>query len=551
MPEPTNTFDRLSAVAFEVSKESRTIRGLAVPYGPVGNNGFGRYRFAKGSLDWAKVKYLTHHDWSQAVGNVDFEETDEGLIMTARIARGARGDEVLALTEDGVYDGLSIGLGPNARFEEDDDGVFNCVSASVIEVSGTPIPAFAEAQVRSVAASAAPNHKENPAMGDEFSKADGAALMAEVQSLTERLATLEAVKIPVGPGTPQFEVKEEPIYRFAGTESAPSGFDFATDLLAAARDGDAAAFARLQKFTAERFGQKFVTTANVDEVNPAQYRPDLFLGQAPAPQSPLFDFFHKGGLANVTPFFWSKLDRAATTAGVANHVEGTNPTLTNLVTATGATVTPEAVSGRVHITREVADQGGNPQVSGLVWAEFERSYKVALENKTAALLAAAAAAVTALTAAIAAGANGQVAGQAIEAGLVDVQFLPDGYRFEKMFGHVDLYKALAIFENADGEKRYPIINPMNKSGIAGDKYAFLDIAGYRMTPAASLGATSTAASNSWLADPNAVHVWSSGLQRLDKLAETVEGWDVGCFGYFAGVVYDATGLRKIAYDPTV
>lgn len=560
------TFDRQARVTFAVSPETRTIKGLAVPFGDVGNNGFGSYRFAKGTLDWSKVKYLDQHSWSKACGTVTFAETDEGLEMTAKIAPGALGDQILALTTpdpdtgEAVYDGLSIGLSSDARFEQDDDGVYNCLSATVLEVSGTPIPAFSNAQVRSVAASAAQNKEKD--MNDKietppaFSQADGTALMEQVTTLSKKIADLEDIKIPVGPGTAQFQIAEEPIYRFGGTENAPSGFDFATDLLAAGRDGDAKAMERVQKFTAERlaptsttFADQPTTTADTAAINPSQYRPDMFLGQAPAPRSPLYDFFYKGGLSNVTPFFWSKLDRANTDIGVADHTEGTNPETRDLVTAAGATVTPTPVSGRVHITREVADQGGNPQVSGLVWSEFDRSLKIALETKTAALLAAAAAGVTSLTAAIAAGANGLVAGQAVENGLVDVQFLADGYRFEKMFGHVDLYKALTVYENADGEKRYPIINPQNRSGIAGDKYSFLDIAGYRMNPAASLGATSANASLSWLADPNAVHVWNSGLQRLDRLGETVEGWDLGVFAYFAGVVYDPTGLRKISYDP--
>lgn len=570
------TFDRLEGVTFAVSKESRTIKGLAVPFGVVGNNGFGRYRFTKGSLDWSKVKYLTHHDWSSAVGNVEFTETDEGLEMTARIARGARGDEVLMLTEDGVYDGLSIGLSANSRFEEDDDGVFECVSATVLEVSGTPIPAFEQAQVRSVAASAAQN-KENqmkctkcgvvhaagvtecqaPAEGASFSQAQGVQLMEDVQSLTEKIAELEKIKIPVGPGA-QLQVAEESIYRFSGSEPAPSGFDFATDLLAAARGSDAA-LDRLKKFTAEeaKTGPQFVTTGNVDEVNPSTYRPDMFLGQAPTPASPLYDTFHKGSLSNLTPFFWAKLDRVNTNVGVADHTEGTDPTATNLVTATGATVTPIPISGKVHITREVADQGGNPRVSGLIKAEFDRSFAIAREAKTAALVAAAWGSITSLTAAIAAGASGVVAGRAVEAGLVGLQFLADGSRFTKLFGHVGLYTALsqAVIPQFDGDtvgvKAYPIINPQNRDGIQGSKYAFIDLGGYRMEPAASLGATGANVSNSLVADPGAVHVWNSGLTSLDKLQEKVEGWDVGVFAYFAGVVYDVTGLRKIAYDPTV
>lgn len=439
------------------------------------------------------------------------------------------------------------------EFEADKSGVMHAKAAILTGGAVVRKPAFAGAHITSVAASAAQEKEstmtetvtsETPV---GFSAAEGQALTAQVQKVAEELAALKDIKIPVGPGTQQFQVAEEPIYRFGGTVGAPSGFDFAADLLAAGKDGDGAALERIKKFTAERLSPTFATTADVNEVNPAVYRPDMFLGQAPVPASPLYDFFHKGGLSSVTPFFWSKLDRTNTTAGVADHTEGTDPTAGNLVTATGATVTPIPVSGKVHITREVADQGGNPQVSGLVWAEFERSLKIALETKTAALINAAT--ITELGAAIAAGATGTVAGAAVEAGLVGLQFIPDGFRFSRAFGHVDLYTALAAAtkgtDNAD--KLYPIINPQNATGQAASKWSFLDIGGYGMYPAASLGATDVN-QKSIVADPTAVHVWNSGLTRLDKLQEKVEGWDMGVFAYFAGVVYDVTGLRKITYD---
>lgn len=392
------------------------------------------------------------------------------------------------------------------------------------------------------------NEQEQNEAPVSFSKADGDKLMAEVTALTQKIADLEKIKIPVGPGTAQFSVKEEPIYRFAGTEGAPSGFDFAADLLAAAKNGDGAALDRLQKFTAENMRPDFVTTANVSQVNPSQYRPDMFLGQAPVPASPLYNFFYKGGLSNVTPFFWSKLDRVATTVGVADHVEGTDPAATNLVTAVGATVTPVPMSGKVHITREVSDQGGNPMVSGLVKSEFDRSFAIALETKTNTLIQAAMASITAL-ATITTGTTGLASGAAVESGLVDLQFIPDGFRFQEAFGHVDLYKALSgATLTTTGEKVYPIKNPSNRDGSKGEKFSYIDIAGYRMNPAASLGVAG-GTKNSLVADPTAVHVWNSGLTGLDKLQEKVEGWDVGVFAYFAGVVYDVTGLRKITYTP--
>ncbi|MBC7269896.1 MAG: hypothetical protein H5T76_14480 [Streptomyces sp.] len=555
------------AATFAVDQERRTLSGVLLPFNEVSRPASdpktgrtARFTFAEGTVelpDPGEVVLNYGHDGKSLRAQVgiatELAATPAGVTAKFRIARTPEGDRVLALAEDRILKSFSAEV--EGEFAAGKDGVMAATAATLTGAAVVPKPAFAGAHITSVAASAAEPKENN--MTEQvtetpapvaFSIDEGNALKSEVATLKTEIAGLKDIKAPVAQ-TAAFQIREEPIYRFAGTEAAPSGFDFATDLLAAGRDGDQAAFKRVQDFTAANLGPQFVATTNVDEVNPAQYRPDMFLGQAPAPGTPLYDTFYVGGLSSVTPFFHSKLDRASTTVGVADHVEGTDPALTNLVTATGATVTPSAVSGRVHITREVADQGGNPQVSGLVWAEFQRSLGIALETKTAALLASVSGSATALTGTIAAGANGQVAGAAVEAGLLGLQFLADGTRFTKVFGHVDLYTALATYENADGEKRYPIINPQNRSGVSGDKYSFIDIAGYRMNPGTSLGATSAGASDSWVVDPSAVRVWNSGLTRLDKLTEKVEGWDLGCFAYFAGLVYDISGLRKISYDP--
>lgn len=566
-------------VAFAVDKTARTLTGVILPFGEVSRPArdrmtgeVNRYRFSADKItvaDLAEVPIVLNygHDGeslTSLLGSAsDVKSTAKGLVGTFDIAETPEGDRVLALAKAKALRSFSAEV--EGTFTPDADGVMDATAAVLVGCAVVPKPAFTGAAITNVAASAAQNKEKNmPEENQEteapsFSAEDGTALMTQVADIAKQLADLQAIQIPVGPGggTAQFDVTEEPIYRFAGTEPAPSGFDFATDLLAAARGGEAA-LERIKKFTAEEAkhgGPQFVTTGNVDEVNPAAYRPDMFLGQAPTPASPLYDTFHKGSLNNLTPFFWAKLDRGNTTVAVGDHTEGADPAATNLVTATGATVTPIPISGKVHITREVADQGGNPRVSGLIKAEFDRSFAIARETKTAALISAAAGSITALTAAIAAGASGVVAGRAVEAGLVGLQFLADGSRFTKLFGHVDLYTALsqAIIPQFAGDtvgvKAYPIVNPQNRDGIQGSKYSFIDIAGYRMEPCASLGATSVNASNSYAADPDAVHVWNSGLTSLDKLQEKVEGWDVGVFAYWAGVVYDVTGLRKIAYDP--
>ena len=555
-----------TAAVFAVDQAKRTLSGMLLPFGEVSRPAMdestgkpARFSFGEGTValpeDPADVVLNIAHDrksLDQQVGVATaLDPQPAGVLATFKVARTPEGDRVLALAEDRILKAFSAEV--EGEFEADKDGVQHAKATNLIGAAVVRVPAFNGAHITSVAASAAQDQEETK-VGDTkvdagetvaFAKAEGDALMAQVQTLTEKLAELEKIKLPVGPGTAQFQVVEEPIYRFAGSEGAPSGFDFATDLLAAGKDGDGAALARLQKFTAERLSPQFVDTGDAAAVNPSQYRPDMFLGQAPVPASPLYDFFHKGGLANVTPFFWSKLDRTNTTAAVHDHVEGTDPADDDVVTVAGATVAPQAVSGQVHITRLVADQGGNPVVSGLVWSEFDRSLKIQLETKTAALITAGLGSVTAL-ATIPTGTLGPAAGLLVEEGLVDLQFIADGFRFTRLFGHVDLYKKLALATNSEDEKIYPIISPTNRDGSTADKFARIDIAGYGMFPAASLGVTG-GTKNSLAADPSAVHVWNSGLTRLDKLSETVDGWDMGVFAYFAGVLYDPTGLRKIPH----
>ena len=82
---------------FEVNAESRIIKGLVLPYGVIGDNGEGKYMFAKGSIvlgeDASRVKLLVGHDFRQAIGYAtELEDTDAGIIGTFKVARGAAGD---------------------------------------------------------------------------------------------------------------------------------------------------------------------------------------------------------------------------------------------------------------------------------------------------------------------------------------------------------------------------------------------------------------------------------------------------------------------------
>lgn len=540
-------FDNPNGVEFAVEPETRTVRGLAVPYGVVGSNGQGKYRFAKGTLSWGKVKFLANHDWTDVLGVAELEETDDGVMLTAKVARGSRGDDFLALAEMGAVDGLSIGLSEDAQFTSGKDGVQNAVRATIREVSGTAIPAFETASITSVAASAAPNGKE-PVMGDENETVETATDAVDFSAITEAITTGFAnLSNPQGSGPEvvsaghTFEVTEPAPYRFDGV---PGQHDLSGDLIAFGRDRDSEAGARVMAFLQSEFAPKFdVDTGNVATLNPSPNRPGMYVDDRKY-STPFYDALHSGAITDMTPFIVPKFNAAADL--VDDHVEGTEPTAGSF-SATSQTVTPSAVSGRVEITREVWDQGGNPQVSALIWNRMKYEYFKALEAKAVAVLTANAASITDISLTTAAADDDLV--NELEAEIAALQFVAGGNTFNFAGTHVDLYKALAAAVDSTGRKLLPMYGPTNANGQSRSKFRSLDVAGVEFVPAWSAGATGTVSANSWLVDTDSVHIWNSAPQRLE-FQYRVAYVDLAIWGYVASAVTDFAGVRQITYDPT-
>ena len=136
---------------------SRTISGIAVPYGETAIVSDGTaVRFEQGALpvDGKAPKLFMYHQSDQPVGLVTArEDTDAGMLFTARISATAAGDEALTLALDGVLDSVSVGVNPT-KFTYDDEGTMIVQAADWLELSLVPIPAFAGAEIQEVYASA-------------------------------------------------------------------------------------------------------------------------------------------------------------------------------------------------------------------------------------------------------------------------------------------------------------------------------------------------------------------------------------------------------------
>jgi HK97 family phage prohead protease len=546
---------------FSVNETRRTMTGVVVPWNGIGKKNDGRrWRFAKGSLKYGAVKYirlLEDHSYALQFGRaVSAEETDEGLVMTFKVSLGAHGDRMLAMAQEGSKTGLSVGV----EFEEadtendpDNPGARLINMANFFEVSLVKDPAFADSRLISVTASASSTDGRNTGMPDtDIAPAETPVYTfssEQFAQLLDRMGNPQAgptgapQRQVVNPmGSSAIQVNEPLPYSFSrgtGFRRGPQGYDFSSDIIRAGKN-DEEAKGRVEAFLTQVFD---TDRADVAALNPNINRPDMYVPELDY-VTPLWDMVNRGTLADSTPFIVPK--KATATGLVGAHTEGVEPTA-GTITKTTQTITPTAVSGKVEITREAWDQGGNPQLSTLIWQDMLREYYEDREAAVATFLNTLTAA-TDIAITAGGGTDGQTAAAELEAAIAALQFVRGGNRFAAFAVHVDLYKVLAAAKDDNGRPLYPQISPSNANGTAQALFRFMDIAGTRAVPSWALGATGVVSANSWLFDPTRVHGWASAPRRL-QFEYQVKSIEVGIWGYIATANTDIAGVRQVTYDP--
>lgn len=565
---------------FSVDAGRRLVEGMALPYAETARKGTFSYRFAPGSLSWSeasRVKLLRDHDFGQPLGKAEsIVDSADGLAVRFSVARGDDGDRALSLAEDGVLDGLSVGV--DFRDEDitaQDDGTLLISRATLLEVSLTAMPAFDGARVSRVAASRGGQMDPCPRCGQQM--APGVAhtcapapqqhpngvVLPEAQPPAGVTFSLDQLRA-LGYGTPApapaaddgpavvnptraaatSSVTEAAPYRFDRMGNIARGtHDFSTDLVAASR-GDGTAYARSLAFVQEHFERaRFdIDRADAATLNPNRQRPDMYVDQREY-RYPVWERILKGTLADSTPFVFPKFSSAGTL--VAAHTEGVEPSAGTFV-ATSQTVTPTASSGRVEITREAWDQGGNPQLSALVWRQMQRAWYESLE--AAAVAALDAASPTQIDMSSEPGLADDDLDQRLTAEFAALQFIRGGFSMDSGFAQIDFYKALVAATDDVGRRLYPAIGPMNANGQVRSRAASVDVLGVEFLPAWALAATGTVAASSYLFDREVVHGWATAPEGLE-FQYRVAYVDLAIWGYKAVAISDITGVREIVYDP--
>lgn len=549
-------FDNSQNFARDVNTNSRTVTVLAVPYGQAAKSGGRKFEFAKGALEYAdinRVKLLRDHDSTISVGYaIDAQDTDNGLVVTFKVPNGPAGDKALADFANKTHDGVSIG----ADFDSSDytdhptkPGVYLVNRAKLREVSQVAMPAFDDSRAMSVHMARETNNpiEGDIQMSDELKNEtpDVGKLVAEAVAAAFAAQTSNNDETPIQDDAPALEVKkekevavtfvnEEPAYRFDGSQG---NYEFSTDIFAMNK-GDEKARGRVQEFLRKEFA---VSTSNASALNPTIQRPDMFV-DLKAYDSPIWNAINKGTPPNgVSPFAWPKYNSSGTL--VAAHTEGTEPTLGSY-TVTNQTVTPTAISGKIEVNREAYDQGGNPQLSQLIRNRMHAAYAEALESYAVTKLEAET--LTEVTLTTASVDDALVDG--FVGTLIDLLTARGGNTMTDLFLNGTLYKALATAKDADNRYLLPAIGPANAVGTASNRFRGLDINGLVGSPAWALPTSATDNANSYLFDRADVSGWATAPVDLTFDVQ-VKSVYLAIWGYEAFAVTDATGVRRIKYDP--
>lgn len=568
-----------SAFEFARTEDNGTISAKVLPFNKTGNNGWGKFSFAPGSVYWpenvSNVKLLIDHKNSMttlAGHAVRIVEKPDGIYAEFTLNDSEAGKLVRELIDSGSADAFSIGvqMDPDGLAYNAEESTFRVsANAFMYEVSAIPVPAFDDARlVQSFSAPTAEstatpetpavatfNREETPIV--ENTTPDSATFAATVadgmkagmeaiaaqnaefaRTVTEALTALAS---PAPAATPVLEsVKESSPYSFTGY-----GASFVRDAWNArnalkAEEREAAQhrvekFQRMVEESAESQTFTTGTTGNLSELVPTTNRQDMYVPNLSYTR-PLFDAVSKGPLADATPF---KLPKFSSATGLAaTGTEGVNPS-GGTIDLTDQTITPTSVVGLFQMTREIV-MGSNPALDVIAAAEMQRAYEEEIETRIAALFNG----ITASTL----GATGSVDGdgvdlvQALKLQLATAHFRRGGNRLDRLVSEQDAYVAAANAVDTNNRPLLPYLGVSNSDGTVASGLAGLNLAGYPMLPAWAL------TQYSFLFASASVWTWNSPVQGFrfeEKNGPAVI--DLAIFGLNANAVLRSSDVVRVAY----
>jgi len=511
--------DSVTLDAAAGDEKPRTISGIAVPYNVEATVlGRSRVRILQGALptDGPAPRLLEDHDTGRIVGKVTArEDTPDGMLFEAQIAKTQAGDDLVELLKMGALDSVSVGI--EATDYEMDGRTMVVKAANWEELSVVYKPAFAGAQITKIAAAEAEATPDNPEPQTESENQVSEDIKPEV--------------VEVAAEAPQ---PTAPIYAAAKKEfKLPS----ASEWIAAALEGGH----RWHQMNDNiRAAAPDVTTTSNDGVLPEPIVGPVYSNYIS--RRPVVDVFGAkampgSGKVFIRPSVSTHTSMAAQSSELATLQSGEFQVQENQVTKA-------SYGGYVTVSEQVSDWS-DPNIINLILEDMGRVYSSTTDNVAADALVAGATNTVNFTAASITDATEWLSWLYSSASAILSNLGNGGTLPTHLFLSASNWAALGKLEDGDGRPLFPTVGPMNAYGS--------------MTP----GSTNmTAFGLQVVVDPNFVDTSNGTIIIGDTVGfeifeqqkgflrvqdATIRGTNISWLGYFSTLMLDTNRYRKAAF----
>jgi len=505
------------------SVETRTIRGLVVPFGKSGNTSAGPVRFefgAFGDIDPSEIVLNMEHDRTRPLGRGigdSLEVSPAGISMAFKIAPTGAGNDALVEASEGLRPAFSIEANVNEYTIE--KGVMVVSSAKLEAVAHVTNPAFKDAQISQVAACDPEDQTteaETPAE-DEPQETTVDEVTTPVADEVTAAAVVHAAA-PVAYTKPRSPIKTQAHF-LEHSIKAQRGNHESAEWIAHAKAEDA----------------KHVNAADDSFTTNPAFKPIQYVSQVVDNQigaRGAIDAIGTRALPNAG--MTVSIPKITTSGSVAETAEGAAPSETGIVSAyVDATV--KAYKGLQRYSVELFDRA-DPSFYAAMLDNMRRVYAQATEAAVIAELTAGGTQATAQDA----DSDGIIAYVSKEA---PAAYLATGELASAYIAGTGQWSLLLGATDSTGRPIYNASNPQNNAGQAGVGSLRGNVLGLDLYVSNKAVATNIDES-AFIVVPSAVAIYESPVLQLSTNVVTTGEIETMLYGYMAVKTITAGGVRR-------
>ena len=492
--------------------ETRTIKGLVVPFSKVGNTSAGPVRFefgAFGDIDASQIVLNMEHDRTRPLGRGiagSEEVSPAGISMAFKIAPTGAGNDALVEASEGLRPAFSIEAKVNEYTIE--KGVMVVASANLEAVAHVTNPAFKDAQISDVAAT-----EETPETTEAEITAEEEPQEITVEETTAPVAdevTAAAVvhaAAPVAYVKPRSPINSQATYLEHSVKAKLGSHDSAQYVMAADDS-----FSTNPAFTPVQYVNSVIDTS---------------IGSRPAIDAIGSRAITASGMVISHP-------KITTNGTVADTNEGAGPSETGIISSY-VNLDVNKFAGMQRYSVELLERS-SPDFFQAMVDNMTRAYNKATDAAVIAALTAGGTQATAV-AASSAGIISYVSTEAPAAYLATGE-LPSAY-----IAGTSQWSLLMGATDTTGRPIYNAYNPSNNGGVAGPQSLRGNVLGLDLYVDPNAVAT-TIDESAFIVTPSSVAIYESPILRMSTNVVTTGEIETALYGYLAVGVLVAGGVRR-------